>query len=61
MEGDDREKAVEANGLYIQVKRFEFLLCLHTFQKLFGITAKLSDVLQAEKLDFAGATGYIEQ
>lgn len=27
---------------------------------LFRITAKLSDVQQAEKLDFAGAAGYIE-
>ena len=26
----------------------------------FSITAKLSDVLQAEKLDFAAAAGYIE-
>jgi len=33
---------------------------LFTFQNLFRITAKLSDVLQAEKLDFAGAAGYIE-
>lgn len=58
--GNDREKAVEANGLYLQVKCFQFLLCLYTFQKIFGITAKLSDVLQAEKLDFAGAANYIE-
>lgn len=35
-------------------------MCLFTFQNLFRITAKLSDVLQAEKLDFAGAAGYIE-
>ena len=42
------------------MKCFQFLLCLYTFQKLFSITAKLSDVLQAEKLDFAGAAGYIE-
>ena len=60
IEGNDREKAVEANGLYLQVNCFQFLLCLYTFQKLFSITAKLSDVLQAEKLDFAGAAGYIE-
>ena len=60
LEGDDRDKAIEANGLYLQVKTFQFLLCLYTFQKLFSITAKLSDVLQAEKLDFAGAAGYIE-
>ena len=60
IEGNDREKAVEANGLYLQVNCFQFLLCLYTFLKLFSITAKLSDVLQAEKLDFAGAAGYIE-
>ena len=35
-------------------------MCLFTFQNLFRITAKLSNVLQAEKLDFAGAAGYIE-
>ena len=56
----DRVKAVEANGLYFQVNRFQFLLCLYTFQKLFSITAKLSDVLQAEKLDFAAAAAYIQ-
>ena len=59
-DGEDREKAVEANGLLVQVKKFQFLLCLLTFQQLFGITVKLSDVLQAEKLDFAGAVNYIE-
>ena len=39
-----------ANGHFLQV----------TFRKLFCITAKLSDVLQAEKLDFAGAARFIE-
>lgn len=33
---------------------------MFTFQNPFRITAKLSDVLQAEKLDFAGAADYIE-
>ena len=42
------------------MKKFQFLLCLLTFQQLFGITVKLSDVLQAEKLDFAGPVNYIE-
>ena len=60
IEGQDREKAVEANGLFLQVNTFQFLLCLYTFQKLFCITAKLSDVLQAENLDFAGAARFIE-
>ena len=48
---------VEANVLLVQVK---FLLCLLTFQQLFGIPVKLSDVLQVEKLHFAGAVNYIE-
>ena len=60
VDGNDRERAVEANGLLLQVNCFQFLLCLFTFQNLFRITAKLSNVLQAEKLDFAGAAGYIE-
>ena len=42
------EKAYEASGLLLHINCLEFLLCLYTLQKLFGITAKLSDVLQAE-------------
>ena len=55
-DGVDREKAVEANVLLVQVKKKQFLLA---FQQLFGITVK-SDVLQAEKLDFVNAANYIE-
>ena len=39
---------------------FQFLLCLYTFKKLLGVTSKLSDVLQAEKLTFTAAANYIE-
>ena len=38
IDGEDREKAVEANGLLVQVKKFQFLLSLLAFQQLFGIT-----------------------
>lgn len=58
--GSDRERASEADGLVVQVKSFRFLVCLVLFQKLFAITAKVSDVLQAEELYFAAAACYIE-
>ena len=34
-------------------------MSLFTLQKLIGITAKLSDVLQAEQLDFIGAADFV--
>lgn len=60
IKGSNRDKAYEASGLLHHIKCFEFILSLLTLQKLFSITAKLSDVLQAERLDFVGAVGFIE-
>lgn len=48
-------RAVEARGLLFQIKDFEFLLCLVMFEKIFSITGKLSDLLQAESLSYAPA------
>lgn len=36
VDGNDRERAVEANGLLLQVNCFQFLLCLFTFQTCFA-------------------------
>ena len=60
VEGYDRSKAIEASGLLTQIKSFQFLLCLLLFKKIFYVTAKPSDVLQAEKLDFAATATFIE-
>ena len=57
VEGCDRSKAIEASGLLTQVKSFQFLLHLQMFKKIFYVTAKVSDVLQA---DFAAAATFIE-
>ena len=59
-EGDDQNRIVEARGILLQVRNFEFVLCLIMFERIFAITSKLSDVLQAECLDFTGAVTCIE-
>ena len=53
-------RAVEARGLLFQIKYFEFLLCLVMFEKIFSITGKLSDLLQAESLSYAAAASCIQ-
>jgi hypothetical protein len=54
-DGSDSQRAVGARGLLFQVKNFEFLLQLVFFEKIFSITSKLSDLLQAKKLNYAAA------
>ena len=56
---NDSSRAVEARGLLFQVKSFQFLLSLILFEKIFSITAKLSYLLQAESLNYAGAAACI--
>jgi len=58
-ESDDSDGIVEAQGI-LQMKTFQFTLCLVMFERIFAITLKLSDILQAERLDFAGAVTCIE-
>ena len=54
-EGSDSHRAIGARGLLFQVKNFEFILSLVLFERIFSITSKLSDLLQAEKLNYAAA------
>ena len=49
-DGSD-SRAIEARGLLFQIKKFQFLLSLLLFERIFSITAKLSDLLQAEHLN----------
>ena len=53
--GSDRNKAVEAQGLLLQFQKFTFFLCLLVFDSIFANTTKLSDTLQAPKVDLAAA------
>ena len=59
-ESDDSDKIVEAQGILLQMKSFQFTLCLVMFERILANTSKLSDILQAERLDFAGAVTCIE-
>ena len=59
MEGSDKEKAVEAKGLFLQVHTFSFLLQLIVFDKVLGCTKALSDILQKPDLDLASASALI--
>ena len=51
----DAVKAVEAKGLYHQVKSFPFLINLILFDKILGLTKGLSDELQNDRVDLASA------
>ena len=57
--GDNRDRAVEARGLLLQVKSFSFILCLLTFDKLFSMTNSLSVTLQQTGLDLSAALALI--
>ena len=57
---DESVWQVKANDLLLQVKQFHFVLALLRFQKSLSITAKLSDLLQAERLNYAAAASCIE-
>ena len=51
----DRSEAAEAIGLYSQLRHFSFLLLLHVFDDVLGVTKPLSDLLQAEQLELSSA------
>ena len=59
-EGDDRAKAVEAEGILLQVKSFKFLVTLVLFWRILSCTKSLSDHLQSAKTDLAKASELIE-
>ena len=59
-EGSGSDRVVEARGLLFQVNSFQFLLSLLLFERIFSITAKLSDLLQAERLNYAAAAACIK-
>ena len=52
IEGNDSNRVIQARGLLLQVT---FVVSLLLFEKLFSITGKLSDLLQAETLSYAAA------
>lgn len=59
-ESDDSDRIVEVQVILLQMKTFQFILCLVMFERIFAITSKLSDIPLAERLDFAGAVTCIK-
>ena len=57
---DSNTRSVQARGLLHQVKSFSFFLSLVLFEKIFGITNNLSNLLQAEHLNYATAASCIK-
>ena len=60
MEGDDRTKAVEAQGILLQIKCFKFLVTLVLFWRILSCTKSLSDHLRSTDTDLAKASDLIE-
>uniref|UniRef100_A0A1X7V0P6 TTF-type domain-containing protein n=1 Tax=Amphimedon queenslandica TaxID=400682 RepID=A0A1X7V0P6_AMPQE len=52
-------RAIESRGLLHQAHSFPFILSLILFEKIFSVTGNLSNLLQAEQLNYAGAAACI--
>ena len=55
----DYNNSVEAKGLLLQLKSFEFIVPLIVFRKILKITKSLSDALQCRDLDLSAASGLV--
>ena len=60
MDGQDRGKAVEAKGLYHQIKSFLFLTSLVTFDRILSCTKHLSDELQSSSINLASVADLVD-
>ena len=60
IEGDDRAKAVGAEGILLQVKFFKFLVTLVLFWQILSYTKGQSDHLQKTQTDLAKASQLVE-
>ena len=55
VDGDDKCKAVEVNGILLQARTFKFLFLLVIFTCILSCTKRLSDQLQCKDTDMAKA------
>ena len=58
-EWENREKAVEAKGILLQVRSFKFLILLVIFSRILSCTKSLSDQLQSSTIDMAKAADLV--
>ena len=59
-DGVQRDRAIEAKGLFLQIFKFKFVLCLVMFNHLFSMTNGLSKTLRDPDLDFSAAMSLID-
>ncbi|XP_011406500.2 PREDICTED: zinc finger MYM-type protein 1-like [Amphimedon queenslandica] len=52
-------QAIEARGLYDQVKSFSFIISLITFDRILSCTTQLSDQLQSNNIDLSHAADLV--
>jgi len=55
IDGNDRAKAIEAEGILLQIKSFKFLVTLILFWRILSCTKSLSDHLQSPQTNLAKA------
>ena len=55
VDGDDKAKAVEANGLLLQINKFKLLFLLIMFTPILSCSKMLSDQLQCKNIDMSKA------
>ena len=55
IEGDDKAKAVEANGFFLQIHTIKLIFLLVVFMRILSCTKRLSDQLQCKDIDMAKA------
>ena len=60
MNGPDRNKQIEASVILSGITDYKFIICLIIYQKVFSITARLSDLLQTESVDLGNAATVIK-
>ena len=59
VDGDDRHKAVESSGIYLQVNSFKFLATLIIFWRILFYTKRLSDHLQNAQINMGKAADLV--
>lgn len=58
MDGDDKAKAIEASGIFLQIHSFKFLMTLIIFWRVLFCTKRLSDHLQSKQMDISKAADF---
>ena len=55
VDGDEKSKAIEANGILLQIRTYKFLFLLIVFWRILSCTKMLSDQLQCKDIDMSKA------